>query len=89
LTAEADGVLALADGRAVSWRCRLHADRNLFTWEHDAGAAAVVTACLGSGPCVAPDPELAEAYRGLYERVWLRLPDQLGPLTAGLPLPGL
>ena len=40
----------------------------------------------GAGPCVGPDPELAEAYRGLYERVWLRLPDQLGPLAeAGLP----
>ena len=57
--------------------------------DHGAGAAAVASACLGSGPCVAPDPELAEAYRGLYERVWLRLPDQLGPLAAGLPLPGL
>ncbi len=55
--------------------------------DHAAGAAAVAAACLGSGECVAPDPELAEGYRALYERVWLRLPDQLGPLADGLRLP--
>jgi xylulokinase len=54
---------------------------------HRAGAAAVASACLGAGSCVGPDPALAEAYRALYESVWLRLPDQLGPLAAGLPLP--
>jgi len=57
--------------------------------DHAAGAAAVAAACAGSGPCVGPDPGLAEAYRALYEGVWLRLPDQLGPLADGLPLPGV
>jgi xylulokinase len=56
--------------------------------DHAAGAAAVASVCLGSGGCVGPDPEQAEAYRSLYEQVWLRLPDALGPLAEGLPLPG-
>ena len=56
--------------------------------DHAAGVAAVAAAGAGSGPGVVPDPEWAEAYRALYEQVWLRLPDALGPLAAGLPLPG-
>lgn len=55
--------------------------------DHAAGAAAVAAACLGAGPSVGPDPSLVEAYRALYEGVWLRLPDQLGPLAEGLRLP--
>jgi xylulokinase len=55
--------------------------------DHRAGAAAVASCCRGGGLCVGPDPELVEAYRALYEDVWRRLPDQLGPLAAGLPLP--
>jgi xylulokinase len=55
--------------------------------DHQAGAAAVSTVCVGSGRPVLPDPELAGAYRDLYERVWLSLPDQLAPLLPGLMLP--
>ncbi|MBN2113760.1 MAG: hypothetical protein JW785_06500 [Acidimicrobiia bacterium] len=55
--------------------------------DHTAGAAAVSDACVGSGELVGPDATLAGAYRALYERAWLRLPDQLGPLADALPLP--
>jgi xylulokinase len=55
--------------------------------DHAAGAAAVSAVCVGSGELVEPDAGLAEAYGALYERAWLRLPDQLGPLASVLPLP--
>ena len=55
--------------------------------DHAAGARAVGGAVLGGGFGVDPDPPGVAAYRALYE-TWLRLPDQLGPLAAGLPLPG-
>ena len=55
--------------------------------DHGSGAAAVAAACVDGGQCVSPDWERAEAYRALYEQVWLRLPDQLGPLAEFLGLP--
>jgi hypothetical protein len=42
---------------------------------------------VAGGQGVQPDQEQAEAYRALYEQVWLRLPDQLGPLAEFLGLP--
>ena len=55
--------------------------------DHRAGAAAVAASAVGDGQRMRPDQERAEAYRALYEQVWLRLPDQLGPLAEFLGLP--
>lgn len=55
---------------------------------HAAGAAAVARAVLPATATAEADPVQVEVYRTLYERLWLQLPDRLGPLAAELPSPG-